>query len=203
MNTATTTLDDVELIASVAAGDHAAFEALVTIHGGKMMTVARRFLRDEQDVNDAIQDALVGVFRNASKFQSNSKLSTWLHRITVNSCLMKLRSQRRKHEVKIEDMLPTFDETGHQTQRVAAWGDGPLSEALREETRQNVRTCIEKLPEEYRSVLLLRDIEQMDTDETAKLLDCSAACVKTRLHRARQALRKLLAPMFEGDLPVN
>lgn len=189
--------EGVELIAAIASGDREAFGDLVRTHGGPMTSVARRLLRCDEDVNDALQDAFVCVFKNAGKFEGGSKLSTWLHRITLNSCLMKLRSQRRRHEVKIENMLPTFDETGHQTQRVAAWGDGPLNDMSREETRRNVRTCIDKLPDDYRTVLLLRDIEQMDTEETAKLLDCSTACVKTRLHRARLALRTLLAPMFE------
>lgn len=197
MNTSAIQPNDVELITAIASGDREAFEDLVRTHGGQMTSVARRFLRCEEDVNDALQDAFICVFKNAGKFEGGSKLSTWLYRVTVNSCLMKLRSQRRKHEVKIEDMLPTFDDTGHQTQRVAAWGDGPLNEVSREETRRSVRACIDKLPEDYRTVLLLRDIEQMDTDETAKLLKCSAACVKTRLHRARLALRTLLAPMFE------
>jgi RNA polymerase sigma-70 factor (ECF subfamily) len=171
----------------------------VRVHGGQMTSVARRFMNCDEDVNDALQDALVCVYKNADKFEGGSKLSTWLHRITVNSCLMKLRSQRRRHEVKIEELLPTFDDTGHQTQRVVAWGDGPLADISRDETRQRVRECIDQLPEGYRAVLLLRDIEQLDTDETARLLDCSPACVKTRLHRARQALRTLLAPMFEEN----
>jgi len=161
-----------------------------------MSAVARRFLRSEEDVNDALQDALICVFKNAAHFRQDSRVSTWLHRIVVNACLMKLRSQRRRHEVEIEDLLPTFDESGHQTQPVRAWDDGPLADAQRSETRQHVRDCIDKLPGDYRTVLLLRDIEQMDTEEVAKLLDCSSGCVKTRLHRARQALRTLLTPMF-------
>ena len=206
MNTTTTTIesagDDVQLISSIAGGDHAAFEQLVDAHGGQMMSVARRFLRCEEDVNDAIQEALICVFKNAGRFEGNSRLSTWLHRITVNACLMKLRSQRRRHEVKIEDLLPTFDDTGHRTSTLRPWNDGPVEAASNSETRRQVRECIDQLPEDYRTVLLLRDIEQLDTDETAKLLDCSSACVKTRLHRARMALRELLTPIFAADRDV-
>ena len=198
MNTSTLPApSDAELIARVATGSQSAFEELVRVHGGQMTSVARRFLRCDEDVNDAIQDALICVFRNASRFEGHSRLSTWLHRITVNACLMKLRSQRRRNEIKIEELLPTFDETGHQTEHVTPWSDGPLGEASRQEIRLRVRECIDRLPDDYRTVLLLRDIEQLDTDETAKLLNCSGACVKTRLHRARQALRSLLSPMFE------
>jgi RNA polymerase sigma-70 factor (ECF subfamily) len=204
MNTtnATDTLesgDDVRLISAIAEGDRDAFEQLVHLHGARMMSVARRFLRCEEDVNDAIQDALVCAFKNAGRFEGNSRLSTWLHRITVNACLMKLRSQRRRHEVKVEDLLPTFDETGHRTSSLRPWNDGPVEAVTSSETRQQVRECIDRLPDDYRTVLLMRDIEQLDTDETAKLLDCSPACVKTRLHRARMALRELLTPIFAAD----
>jgi RNA polymerase sigma-70 factor (ECF subfamily) len=194
---------DVQLVSAIVAGDHAAFEQLVHVHGGQMMSVARRFLRCEEDVNDAIQDALVCVFKNAGRFEGNSRLSTWLHRITVNACLMKLRSQRRRHEVKIEDLLPVFDETGHRTSSLSPWNDGPVEAASSSETRRQVRECIDQLPDDYRTVLLLRDIEQLDTDETAKLLDCSPACVKTRLHRARMALRELLTPIFAAGRDDN
>jgi len=197
MNVATAL--DTGLIERICAGDAHAFEELVAMHGGHMMTVARRFLRCEQDVYDAVQDALISVFKNAGRFEQNSKLSTWLHRITVNACLMKLRSQRRRHEVEIDDLLPTFDNTGHQSAPNAAWSDGPLAHASRSELQKRVRACIDQLPDDYRNVLMLRDIEQLDTDEAARMLDCSAACVKTRLHRARQALRTLLSPMMQAD----
>jgi len=199
MNLTNPTSADAELIDAVAAGDERAFEQLVQLHGGQMTTVARRFLRCEQDVNDAIQDALISVFKNANRFEQNCKLSTWLHRITVNACLMKLRSQRRRHEVEIDDLLPTFDETGHQSAPDAAWSDGPVAHAARVELQQHVRACTDQLPDDYRNVLLMRDIEQLDTDEAARMLHCSTACVKTRLHRARQALRTLLSPMMQAD----
>jgi len=194
--------NDAALMDLIATDDEAAFERLVTQHGGPMMSVASRFFRSEQDTADAMQDALICVFRYASGFEAKSKLSTWLHRITVNACLMKLRSQRRRQEVEIDDLLPTFDETGHHTHGVAAWRDddgSPATIAERAETRDHVRACIDQLPESYRSVLVLRDIEQVDTEEAAQMLNCSTACVKTRLHRARQALRTLLAPRFERE----
>ena len=199
MNFSTSITSDAQLIDAIAAGDSQAFDDLVQLHGGQMTTVARRFLRCDQDVNDAMQDALISVFKNANRFEQNCKLSTWLHRITVNACLMKLRSQRRRHEVEMEDLLPSFDETGHQRAPGAVWSDGPIAHASKSELQQRVRACIDQLPNDYRNVLLLRDIEQLDTDEAAKLLECSSSCVKTRLHRARQALRTLLAPMMESE----
>src|SRR5439155_15799154 len=85
---------DLEMISAIAAGDERAFERLFQSHGGQMTAVARRFLRSEDDVNDAVQDALICVFKNAGGFRQDAKLSTWLHRIVVNACLMKLRLQR-------------------------------------------------------------------------------------------------------------
>jgi len=184
------------LVAGLRAGDAAAFETLVQTHGGQMLALAKRMMRCEQDADDAWQDALLCVFRKAEMFAESSKLSTWLHRITVNSCLMKLRSQRRRHEVEMDDLLPSFDQSGHHARGVAAWNEEPLSNAETSETRKQVRACIDQLPETYRTVLLLRDIEEMDTEEVAELLGCTTNCVKTRLHRARQALRTLLEPLF-------
>ena len=184
------------LVAGLRAGDAAAFETLVQTHGGQMLALAKRMMRCEQDADDAWQDALLCVFRKAEMFAESSKLSTWLHRITVNACLMKLRSQRRRHEVEMDDLLPRFDQSGHHARGVAAWNEEPLTNAETSETRKQVRACIDQLPETYRTVLLLRDIEEMDTEEVAELLGCTTNCVKTRLHRARQALRTLLEPIF-------
>lgn len=184
------------LVAGLRAKDTAAYETLVRTHGGQMLAVARRMMRCEQDADDAWQEALLCVFRKVEMFEENARLSTWLHRITVNACLMKLRSKRRRHEVEIDEFLPTFDDTGRHAERVSSWEDSPASDAEASEVRQRVRACIDQLPDTYRTVLLLRDIEEMDTDEVARLLGCTSNCVKTRLHRARQALRTLLDPMM-------
>jgi RNA polymerase sigma-70 factor, ECF subfamily len=190
---------DVHLIAGLKAGDASAFQTLWQVHGPQMLAVARRFMRCEQDANDALQDALICVFKKADTFEETSRLSTWLHRITVNACLMKLRSERRRNEVNIDELLPAFDESGHHAHRIAPWEEQPASLAEVNEVRQRVRSCINQLPQAYRTVLLLRDIEQLDTEEVAAILECSQNCVKTRLHRARQALRTLLEPIFAAE----
>jgi RNA polymerase sigma-70 factor (ECF subfamily) len=197
MNTTIDSIGDAALVEGLRGGDSAAFEALVREHGGRMMAVARRMMGNEQDAADAMQDALICVFNKSDQFEGDSKLSTWLHRVTVNACLMRLRSTRRRNEVTVDDMLPVFDETGHHTRRPAAVSDSqPLEGMMATELRERVRECIDRLPEQYRTVLLLRDVEELDTEETAKLLGCSGNCVKTRLHRARCALRELLLPMM-------
>jgi RNA polymerase sigma-70 factor (ECF subfamily) len=128
------------------------------------LAVARRFFRGECDSADAVQDAFLAAFRYLDKFQGNSSLGTWLHSIVVNSCLTKLRAQSRSRVVPLDDLLPTFDETGHHTRPVRPWEEEALSQLTREETRSQVRACIERLPEPYRTVILLRDIEELDTE---------------------------------------
>jgi RNA polymerase sigma-70 factor, ECF subfamily len=191
--------DDTRLLARVRAGDESACEALVRQHGGRMLAVARRFLRTEEDSADAVQDAFLSAFRSLDGFEGNSALGTWLHRIVVNVCLMRLRARSRSREVRIDDLLPTFDETGHHSRAVRPWEDQALARLTQAETRAQVRSCIDQLPETYREVLLLRDIEEFDTDQTAQQLGIAPGAVKTRLHRARMALRTLLEPLILGE----
>jgi RNA polymerase sigma-70 factor (ECF subfamily) len=194
--------DNVELLARVRAGDEFACEALVRQHGGRMLAVARRFLRSEEDSADAVQDAFLAAFRSLQGFEGNSALGTWLHRIVVNVCLMKLRSRSRSREVRIDDLLPSFDETGHHKSPVRGWENPTLAHLGRAEIRAQVRSCIDQLPKAYREVLLLRDIEEFDTAQTARQLGTTPGAVKTRLHRARQALRTLLEPVILGETLV-
>jgi RNA polymerase sigma-70 factor, ECF subfamily len=187
--------ENTRLLARIRDGDETACESLVRKHAGRMLAVARRFLRTEEDSEDAVQDAFFSAFRSLDGFEGNSALGTWLHRIVVNVCLMKLRTQARSREVRIEDLLPTFDETGHHSRPVWPWGDQAVAQLTQAETRAHVRTCIDQLPYPYRQVLLLRDIEELDTEQTAQHLGINPGAVKTRLRRARQALRTLLEPV--------
>ena len=184
--------DDDVLLTRLRAKDDRAFEALVRRYMARLLSVARRFLKNEEDARDAVQDAFVSAFRGIDGFQSGSKLSTWLHRIVVNAALMKLRTRRRHPEEGIDELLPRFQPDGHQVEESADWNLSAEDLVAREETRELVRRGIDRLPESYRVVLLMRDIEEMTTEETAKALGITSAAVKVRLHRARQALRKLL-----------
>jgi RNA polymerase sigma-70 factor (ECF subfamily) len=185
-----------ELLKRLQRGEEAAYELLVREYGGRMLAVARRVLRHEEDARDAVQEAFLQAFHSIARFRGDSNLATWLHRIVTNAALMKLRSTSRHPEVSVEELLPQFDETGHHTRSVREWSASPSLELLRQETRAQVRACIDRLPVQYREIVILRDIEEMDTDETAKILGISTGSVKTRLHRARQALRALLEPLF-------
>lgn len=184
------------LLARLKAGDDGAFDELVRGAGGRMLAVARRMLGCEDDAQDAVQEAFLSAFKSLDRFDGRSRLTTWLHRITVNACLMKLRSQRRRPERPIDDLLPRFRDDGHQQDPSRSWKPEADCGIEGEELRDLVRSRIAELPEAYRVVLLLRDIEELDTDETSTVLGITPAAVKTRLHRARQALRSLLEPHF-------
>ena len=179
--------------------DPAAFEQLVRSLGGKMLATALRILRSEDDAKDAVQDAFLSAYRALPTFDGQSLISTWIHRICVNAALQKLRKRKRQREQPIENLLPGFKSDGHQDHRSPKWREITESELERQETRQIVRDSIEELPEIYRNVMLLRDIEDMSTEETAKVLGITDGTVKTRLHRARLALRGLLEPHFRKD----
>jgi RNA polymerase sigma-70 factor (ECF subfamily) len=181
-------------------GDDAAYETLVRENSGRMLTVARQYVRNEESARDAVQEAFLSAFRSIASFQGGSSLSTWLHRIVVNACLMKLRSGRRRPETSIEDLLPRFDETGHRLAVEEDWSESAEAALSRSETREAVRAAIDRLPQAYRTVLILRDIEEMSTAEAAEMLGTTPTAVKVRLHRARQALRTLLAPSFAAPL---
>jgi RNA polymerase sigma-70 factor, ECF subfamily len=186
---ATTASADADLVRRLKAGDEDAYATIVRTFGGRLLAVARRFLRDEDLARDAVQDAFLSAFRAIGSFDGDAHIATWLHRIVVNAALMKLRTRRRKPEQSIEPMLPAFAENGHHASRpVVAWTASAEDALLHREARAQVRGAIADLPERYRTVLLLRDIEERSTREAAELLGITENAVKLRLHRARQAL---------------
>ncbi len=191
-----------ELLAGLRRGDEDAFAALVRREGGRMLATARRMLGCEQDAQDAVQEAFLQAHRAMSRFAGEARLSTWLHRIVVNAALMKLRTRRRKPEQALDDLLPRFDEHGEWLQPVTGWEHSSDEIVASAECRAIVRRAIERLPDAYREVLTLRDIEGFDTEETASMLETTTNAVKVRLHRARQALRTLLERDL-GGAPVT
>jgi RNA polymerase sigma-70 factor (ECF subfamily) len=158
-----------------------------------MLAVTRRLLRNEHEAQDALQDAFVQVFRSIASFRGEASLGTWLHRIARNAALLRIRRAGRRQEVSIEPLLPTFDETGHRVGTVASLGVMPDVELESREIRAAVRQCVEKLPVRYRSVIVLRDLEEKSTREAAELLGVTETVVKVRLHRARKALATLIS----------
>jgi RNA polymerase sigma-70 factor (ECF subfamily) len=186
--------DETALVARLRAGDDEAFEELVRTYSPRLLRLARRIVGNDDEARDVLQEALLSAFRHLDRFQGDARLGTWLHRIVVNTALMKLRSRRRRPEEPIEPLLPAFLSDGHFAERFSSWNEGADAALSRTETKALVRGLIDRLPESFRTVLLLRDIEGLDTEETARVLETTPNAVKIRLHRARQALRTLLAP---------
>lgn len=187
--------EDVALLARLREGSEDAFTDLVRANTGRLLAVARRMLRQEQEAQDAVQEAFVCAFKALGSFEGHCRISTWLHRIAVNACLMRLRRRERKPEESIDDFLPAYEADGHTVEKFRPW-DSALDRLERQETRAFVRAAIDRLPETYRTALLLRDIEEMDSEEASALLGITPNALKIRVHRARQALRTLLDPHF-------
>lgn len=188
--------NDAELIERIRGGDTEAFATVVRRHGGRMLAAARRFVRDEEAARDVVQEAFLSAFRSIGEFRGDAQLATWLHRVTVNAALMRLRTARRRPEESLEALLPRFDETGHHARPVAEWRSEATAALSREERRERVLRAVDRLPATYRTVLMLRDIDEHSTEETARLLGTTPTAVKVRLHRARQAMRTLLEPVM-------
>lgn len=190
------------LVDQLVANDPRAFETLVREYGPRLLSVTRKFLSNEDDAQDALQDAFISVFKSIHRFERGAKLSSWLYGIAVNAALMKLRSRSRRHARAIDDLLPNYTEDGRHAELMETRAE-PVEEIFdRGETRERVRQRIDMLPERYKTVLLLRDILEHSTDETAKILKISNGAVKVRLHRARQALRTLLLEQKDPCIPA-
>jgi RNA polymerase sigma-70 factor (ECF subfamily) len=189
------------LLEALRRGDAAAYDELLRVYGGRLLAVARRLLRHDEDARDAVQEGFLLAFRGLPSFGERCRLGTWLHRIVVNAALMKIRQRERKPEAPIDDLLPEYLADGHHATEFDEWRLPAPQRILRDEVRTRVRAAIDRLPESYRTVLMLRDIDEIDTPEVAALLGCTPNAVKIRLHRARQALRTLLDPVF-ADRPV-
>jgi RNA polymerase sigma-70 factor (ECF subfamily) len=164
-----------------------------------MVALAERMLGDRALAEDAVQDTFVSAFRALESFEHRSNIKTWLHRITVNTCLMKMRQLKQRAEQSIDENLPEFDQDNCRIE--ARWTHFTSVEDVlgNEHLRNLIKKNIYQLPEQYRNVLLLRDIEGYDTKEVANLLDITESNVKVRLHRARAALKKLLEPILRGE----
>ena len=186
-------------LAALQAGDPKAREAWVRAELPRMRAVARRLLRDPAAADDVVQEAFVNAFRGLDKFRGDASLSTWLHRIVVNAALGRLR---KASTTPTDDAEPLEDEAGSGPMsggsRPPRWGEVERI-AAQDETRALTRRMIDRLPETHRTVLILRDIEELSTAEAAKALSVSPGVVKTRLHRARLALKALL----EQELGVH
>ncbi len=190
---------DLELVDATLEGDKSSFEALVRRHANGIFGLARGMLRNETEAQDVVQDTFLAAFRKLHTFRRESSFKSWLYRIASNTCLMRLRSKRRRPEVPLAVRSSGFDEDGHHERPVVDWS--PISDE-RLETRElgvHIRAAVDELPEKYRVVLLLADYEKRSMKEIADALDLTVPNVKTRLHRARLAVRASLATYVAGE----
>lgn len=192
--------EEEKLIAGLRSGDREATTHFVKANIAWMRAVARRLLKDDGLAEDCVQEALIKALKSIDRFEGRSKLSTWLHRITVNEALMRLRRQKRLDERPLDELMPDFDANACRIE--APWPYMATAEDIlqRQSTRALVLSKIHELPDSYRIVLLLRDIEELDTAEVAEMLGITPGNVKVRLHRARSALKKLLEPALRGEI---
>src|SRR5215467_10012324 len=184
------------LIRRIRDGEHELFYELIRPYERRLYAAAFSILRNEADAEDAVQEAVLKAFRHLRQFRAESRFSTWLIQITVNEARMRRRRDRSGMMESIDD---TRDDEGNYTPRdFADWREIPSESLERKEIREKLAQALDSLGQKYREVFVLRDVQHLSIDETAKSLGISTASVKTRLLRARLMLRDLLAPGFEG-----
>ena len=171
-------------------------------HAPRIYNLAWRMLGNEADAEDVTQDVLLQLVRKLNTFRGESAFPTWLHRITVNAALAHRRKRAAREQHRVCDPLDSFLEDGAHDAPVRSWSVPPDQEALDHETRGLIEKAISKLPEIYRDVYVLADVERLSNAAIADILDLSVAAVKSRLHRARLLMRNTLAPHFE-EVPAS
>jgi len=204
---------ETQLITRLKANNDAAFEQLVQGYSDNMYAICCRYFSCRDDAQECLQKAFIQVFQHIDTFKEESQLATWLHRITVNCALMQLRAQQRQKNISLEvcsfditllnDFSQHYNSFGERT--VFADSEGNNIEALfeKEELKANLSSLIFLLPEKYCNVLLLRDIQELSTKESAHILAISESAVKTQLHRARLLLKAMVTAQNKTNHITN
>ena len=197
MTQTTTQLSDAQLVNRLKQRDRSALDDLVRIHGAKLYGVALQFMRNDPDAEDVMQDALVAIWSKIGTFEGRSAFTSWLYRVTANAALMALRKRRRHdNDVSLDD---TSSDAPGSVRELSAPTELPNHTVLHEELGQRVRALIDRLPDAYRSIVLLRDVEEMSLEEIAEATGLSQSAIKSRLHRGRLILREALLPYLSGE----
>ena len=191
---------ELTLVERLRGGEQAALESLMERFAPRVYRLAYGITRNEADAEEVVQDVFLTLFRKISSFEGRSALGTWIYRVTTNAALIKRRGKRADREVLLEDHLPRFREDGHRegdrAMLLMDWSRSPEEECLSRESRDAVRQMIARLPEAYQMVVLLKDMEELSNEEVAEILGESVAAVKSRLHRARMAIREQATRLF-------
>ena len=190
-----TGFDESVLVTQAKAGDQNAFSELVNRYERKIYRLAKNITRNDEDAEDVLQDAFLKAYTHLDNFKGDSKFYTWIVRIAVNEALMRLRKRRTDRSVPLDEPVELGEET--VTREIAAWDDNPEQQYSQEEWRRILDEAVESLKPDFRTVFVLRDIEELSTEETAETLGISVPAVKSRLLRARLALRERLTRQFK------
>jgi RNA polymerase sigma-70 factor (ECF subfamily) len=192
-------IDEGALVTQVRAGDSRAFNELVRRYEGKIFRLANHITQNREDAEDVLQETFMKAYEHLDQFKGDSKFYTWIVRIAVNQALMKLRRRKTDKSVSLDEQIDTGED--NVTREIAAWGEDPEQHYSREELGTILDSAIQSLEPLYRSVFVLRDIDELSTEETAEALDLSVPAVKSRLLRARLQLRERLTRQFKrkGD----
>lgn len=192
-------LDEATLVERAKSGETAAFTELVRRYDKKIFRMAKQITQSDEDAEDVLQEALFKAYQHLKDFQGNSRFYTWLVRIAVNEALMKLRKRKSDRTVSLDEEIDTGEET--VTREIAVWDGDPEQKYSQEEMRVILDDAIQSLKPSFRTVFVLRDVEELSTEETADTLGLSIPAVKSRLLRARLELREKLTRMFKkkGD----
>ena len=187
---------EAEIIAAILAGEAQFYHELIRPHERSVYMMALSYMKNEADAEDVAQEAFIKAFRNLSTFRGDAKFSTWLISITLNEARNRLR---RQGVVRMQSLDEPPDEDGAVSPHLLRdWREIPSEAVEREEVRTLIKKAVELLPEIYKQVFLLRDVEELDVNETAQTLSISISNVKVRLHRARMMLQKELAPQLKA-----
>ncbi len=191
--------DESVLVARARQGDAEAFNELVTHYERKIFRLAKHITQSDEDAEDVLQEAFLKAYEHLPDFQGQSKFYTWVVRIAVNESLMKLRKRKSDRTVPLDEPLETGEDT--VMREIAVWGDDPEQKYSREELANILDEAVQGLRPAFRTVFVLRDIEELSTEETAQALGISVPAVKSRLLRARLQLREKLTRVFKrkGD----
>jgi RNA polymerase sigma-70 factor, ECF subfamily len=187
-------VDEIALVAQSREGDARAFSELVRRYEGKIFRLAQHVTQNREDAEDVLQETFMKAYEHLDQFQGNSKFYTWIVRIAVNQALMKLRRRKTDKSVSLDETIDTGEDT--VVREIAAWDENPEARFSREELGSILDTAIQSLEPPYRSVFVLRDINELSTEETAEALGLSVPAVKSRLLRARLQLREKLTRFF-------
>ena len=194
--------DDAELLERLKTGDAEAIERLLAAYGDRVFRLAYGVTRNEADAEEVVQDVFLTVFRKHESFEGRSALSSWIYRITMNAALNRRRGKRQEVETSLDADLPSFLADGHRAgdraYLLADWSETPEDAVLSGESRTVLRRVIDGLPDHYRAVLVLRDVEGLSSEEVAAALGDSVSSVKSRLHRARMIVREQLTRHFHA-----